>query len=484
MSFELGLAVLALVMALSALSAGLVERAPISFPIVFLAVGALLGPRALGLVQVGAESPLLEAVSTITLSLVLFLDGVALEQTQERRDLRVPLLALGPGTALTLALGAAAAHLVLRLPATHALLVGAALASTDTVVMRDLTRDVRIPAPVRRTLGIEAGANDVVVLPVVLVVLAAHGSQLSSPGAGLTFLAKLLVVGPLCGVAIGGAGAWLMTRVDAITPIRREHQSLYGLALVFGAYAAGATLGVDGFLAAFAAGLAVSAFGQRLCDCFLEYGAATSELAMMLSFVLTGALLSQLLGGQALLPSLLLAGILIFLVRPGAMLLVLAPARGLSRPARLVVAWFGPRGLTSLLLGLLVARSGLPGGTALLAVIGTVVVASVALHGATATPLAAWYERTLERHSAGEERESSATGLFTGTADEIPRITPEALAARLATPEPPRVLDVRTRSQHALDPRRIPGSVRVEPDRIADWAEGRPREGPVVLYCT
>src|SRR5919197_250720 len=259
----------------------------------------------------------------------------------------------------------------------------------------------------RRVLSIESGANDVVVLPVLLVLLAIAQRQIGSVLDWIIFLGKLLVIGPACGFIVGGAGAWLMSWVDGRTPVRREFQSLYGIGLVLTAYGVGAVVGVDGFLAAFAAGLGVTLLNQRLCDCFLDYGAATAEIAMLLAFGMFGALLSSLLGGALLVPSLALAAFTILAARPLSIGLVLLNARSLSWPARALIAWFGPRGLSSLLFAL------------------------------------------------------------------------------LSRPDPPLILDVRSRSQYAGDPRRIPGSIRVLPDEVEAWARGRSLQGKkVVTYCT
>lgn len=480
----LGFGILALVLMVTALASGIVERAPVSYPMIFLGLGFLLGPAGVGLLRLRPDDAILHAVAVLTLSLVLFLDAVNLEDAQERRDLVVPLLALGPGTILVIAATAIAALLLLHLPVVLAVLLGAILASTDPVVLRDVTRDLRLPTAVRRALGIESGANDVVVLPIVLVTLAIAQGRIGGTSDWAVFLVKLLVVGPLCGFAIGGAGSWLMARADARFGIRREFQSLYGIGLVLAAYAAGATVGVDGFLAAFAAGLAVTVLNQTLCDCFLEYGEATSEMAMLVAFVLFGALLSETIG-QAPAAALVLAAIVIFVVRPAAFGMLLMRAPHLGWAGRGFIAWFGPRGLTSLLFALLVISAGLPDGVLLFAVTGVVVLSSVVLHGVTATPLSRWYAASVARTTQQEERESRTAGLFDSAPDDVPRIAPAALAERLAGPEPPLVLDVRTRSQYARDRARIPGSERVLPDHVAEWADGRePGTRPVVLYCT
>jgi sodium/hydrogen antiporter len=110
------------------------------------------------------------------------------------------------------------------------------------------------------------------------------------------------------------------------------------------------------------------------------------------------------------------------------------------------------------------------GGEGLLAVVGVVVVVSVVAHGATATPLSGWYARKAEQETLAEERASTAAELFTHAPDDVPRVTPDQLAQRLAGPDPPLVLDVRSRSEHERDGVRIPGSIRVLPDQVSEWA--------------
>lgn len=452
---------------------------------IFLVLGLVLGSGALGVVNVGSRAPALDSLATVSLSLVLFLDAVTLDVDELRRAWHVPFLALGPVTALTLLGVAAGAHFILSLSWLQALLLGAALASTDPIVVRDVVRGEGIPRSVRQTLTIEAAMNDIVVLPVVLILIAVRQNSLHGALGWAGFLASLLLLSPLVGMSVGGAGAWLMGRADARYSIRREYQAMYGLGLVLAAYAVAQLVGGDGFLAAFFAGLAVNIFDVTLCDCFLDFGTVAAEMAMLLTFLLFGAVLSLLLGTIAVLPALGLAAMTILLVRPLAIVVVYARAT-LSTAARVFIGWFGPRGLSSLLLILLVAQAGLPEGNHLLAITGTVVLVSVIVHGVTATPFAARYGQQVARAALTlpEEREGSVSGLFREEATDVPRISAAELAARLAGDTPPQVLDVRTRGQYDDDDGQIPGSTRVLPDQIQAWATSADRGRPVVVYCT
>lgn len=478
-----GFALIAIVLLATPLISGFVDRSPLSFAFLFLLLGLVIGEGALGLIELDSHSLVLEIVATLTLSLVLFLDAVKLQLDELRRRWLVPVLVLGPGTLIIIVVGAGSITWLIGLPVLVAFMGGAILASTDPVVLREVIRDTRIPRSIRQALRIEAGMNDVVVLPTILILIAVATSASSSLGEWSSFLAKLLLLGPALGFVVGGVGSWAIFQIDSKMPIRRELQSIYGLGLVLGAYAAGTAVGGDGFLAAFAAGLAVVLLNQTLCDCFLEYGEVTSEMAMLLSFILFGIVLSGILPEAPLWQSLVLAALVILVIRPLSLGLVLLRAK-MSWEARAFISWFGPRGLNSLLLTLLVVQANLAEAELLLAVVGIVVIASTVLHGASATPLTSWYARRIRHAVHDEERESDAAGIFEDHDEGVPRITVEELHAQLESDNPPIVLDVRSRMSYEHDNGRLPDDVRVPADQVATWARSNKPDRRVVAYCT
>ncbi len=395
----------------------------------------------------------------------------------------IPVLILGPGTVLIIALGAVPLALLFGFGWLTAFIGGAILASTDPVVLREVLRDWRIPRSVRQVLKLEAGSNDLVVLPVILILIAVARSEMGDATDWAVFLSQLLILGPIIGFAIGGAGSWAMSAIDRRMGIRQEYQALYGIGLVLASYAAATAAGGDGFLGAFMAGLAVVLLNQRLCDCFLSYGETTSEMAMLLAFVLFGAVLSGIFGIVSWVPAVVLAVLVVFIIRPAVLGLVLSRAR-MSWEAHAFVSWFGPRGLNSLLLSLLVVQAGLPGAELLLATVGVVVLMSTAVHGATAVPVSAWYGRKAAAATLEEERESDAAGLFIHPDEGATRITPAQLHDMLQSEVPPIVLDVRSRSSYDFDRAELPGSLRVLPDDVVEWAGAQPPGRLVVSYCT
>jgi NhaP-type Na+/H+ or K+/H+ antiporter len=209
-------------------------------------------------------------------------------------------------------------------------------------------------------------------------------------------------------------------------------------------------------------------------------------MIMLFAFILFGAVLSGLVGTVPLAAALGLAAVTLFLARPAAVLIVLRHA-AISNSARAFIAWFGPRGLASLLLCLLVVQARLPMAEAVLAVVGVVVTVSVVLHGVTATPLASRYAGRVARETLAEERSSSARELLRSGRIPVPGAplmeAPELVAA-LRSQRPPLVLDVRSRSSYEKDPAGIPGGVRVPPDEVENWAQKQARDRAIVAYCT
>ncbi len=379
-SFVSVLALVGVVIMVAALISGLIERSNFPQVAVFLALGAVLGPAGLGLLNITLDSSALRIVATLSLALVLFTDAVGLNVKEVRKHARLALLVLGPGTMLSAALIALAGWWLLGLPVAAAVVVGAALASTDPVLLRGLLRRRDIPSTARQALRLESGLNDVVLLPVVLVamVFMGHTSESGEVNWAQMFL-DLFLLGPGAGMAVGLLGVATLDLVRRRIGVRRDYESLYSLGVAFAAFACAEALHGSGFLAAFAAGLTIAALDVELCDCFLEYGETTAEMALLFTFVLFGS--SLIWSGLEILTwTTFIFAVLVILIRPVAFLLALAGTR-LSRYDRFLISWFGPRGLSTLLLVLLPVFAGVEGSAPLFAICSLVVLLSVLLHG-------------------------------------------------------------------------------------------------------
>ena len=407
----------------AALMSGVVER--IGFPqvAVFLALGAVLGPAGFGVLNLSLDSPALRIVATLSLVLVLFTDAVSLDINEVRRHGVLAGLILGPGTVLSAALIALLGWLLLGLTLPAAAILGAALASTDPVLLRGLLRRQSIPGATRQALRLEGGLNDVVLLPIVLIAMEFLGHAAPLTGAEWARLAlDLFVLGPGAGVLVGLIAVATLDLVRRRIGVRRDYESLYSLGVAFAAYAAAEAVHGSGFLAAFAAGLTITALDIELCDCFLEYGETTAEMALLFTFVLFGG--SLIWSGLTILgPTVLLFAVAALAVRPLVLLAALARQR-LDPRARRLIVWFGPRGLSSLLLVLLPVFAGQPGSPYLFTLTCLVVLLSIVVHGSSSMLVA-------QREDGGRKAEGGRQPAAGGqqTEDRGPKTEDEKLTA-------------------------------------------------------
>lgn len=183
--FTATLALIGGVIVIAALFSGLIERSGLPQVAVFLALGAMLGPVGLGLLDIELDSPIPRTVAPLSLVLVLFTDAVSLSMAEVRRHLLLAFLVLGPGTLLSAVLIALAAWWMLDVAPAGAAILGAALATTDPVLLRGLLRGRDLPQAVRQALRLESGLNDAVLLPVVLaamLILSQGGALISCTG--------------------------------------------------------------------------------------------------------------------------------------------------------------------------------------------------------------------------------------------------------------------------------------------------------------
>jgi NhaP-type Na+/H+ or K+/H+ antiporter len=386
-TFVITLAVIGVVIMVSALLSGLIERSGLPQVAVFLGLGAVLGPLGLSVLNLSLDSAALRVVATLSLTLVLFTDAVSLNIPDVKRRATLALRLLGPGTLFSAALIGLTGWWLLDLSVAGAAILGAALASSDPVLLRGVLRRRDIPADARQALQLESGLNDVVLLPVVLIAMVFLNQGSTLGGVGFAkFGLNLFILGPGAGILIGLLGVAALDLMRKRLGVRRDYESLYSLGVAFTAFAAAEAVHASGFIAAFAAGMTIAALDVELCDCFVEYGEVTAEMLLLFTFVLLGS--SLIWSGLTVIngPTLLFTAITVLIRTPVYLLSLLGS--NVDMRGRLLIAWFGPRGLSSLLLILLPVFAGLPGSSHLFAVCSLVVLVSVVLHGGSPMLLA------------------------------------------------------------------------------------------------
>ena len=370
------------------------ERADLTAPIVFVAVGAILA--ALGLIDISSAPENFKPLVEVTLVWVLFSDAARIRLPDIRNDLGCYVRLLGVGLPLTVALGWVLAFwLVPGLDMWLALLVGAALAPTDAALGVPVVTNRLVPSRVRRLITVESGLNDGIATPLVVLAIAGAASvegHAEAPGLGEALVE--LALGVVVGVAVGFVGGGLLRWARRRGWSAEEFAGIAVLALALGSYAGAIAMGGNGFVAAFCGGLAFGAAAGRRGPAEVVFLEQASGLVSLLVWIVFGVIAVPIVLNGVDLTTVLYAVLSLTLVRMLPVALVLVGA-GLDRKTVLFIGWFGPRGLASLVFALLAVEELGPRADPAVVAIAITVFLSVLAHGLSAAPLAARYGRAV-----------------------------------------------------------------------------------------
>lgn len=378
-------ALLAVVGALSGVMRGTV----LSASVLSVALGALLA--ALGAVDVEPRSESIVELVELALILTLFSDGMFVERELLARHWSPVARALVIAMPITMALlGLAAKALFPGLSWAEALLLAAVLSPTDPVVTSAVVTSRIVPAPVRHTLNLESGLNDGLALPFVLFFLV-----LAGPGGDPGGEAAKLFGEALFGVAVGIGLGVLAGRLHRHLPgggITPRYEGIYAVGIALLAFGfAEVTIG-NGLIAAFVCGIAMGASEREVPQGFVEFAENASAILQVLTFFVFGALIVATGFHHSVPPLVVFVLFALLLARPLAVLLSFART-GIPRPQKLFMAWFGPKGVASMLFALFVLKSNVGDAHLIFDIAAIAIICSIVAHGLTDTVGAQWLAR-------------------------------------------------------------------------------------------
>lgn len=407
---ETGVALFALLLAGYALIANRLDRLSIGPAFAFVVVGLALGPAVLDVLPVGIESSTVRQLAEITLALVLFTDASTVQVTGLRRDASLIGRLLVIGLLLTIAAGGLAATIVFpEIPLATALLIGAILAPTDAALGLPVITNPAVPTRIRRILNVESGLNDGIATPFVLLFIALAAAPGGAEGGHLEDALVEIAIAIVVGVAVGGIGGLLLMSADRRNLTSELSRQIAVLALAVGGYLTSVALGGNGFVAAFLAGLAfgtTTRHSEARAELFSE--AAGILLSIGVWAVFGATFVGSLIGATDDLRPILYAVLSLTVIRVIPVAIALVGSR-LARPTVAFIGWFGPRGLASIVFGILAVDALSHAGTSagpLASTVAWTVLLSVILHGLTAGVLAPRYGRWI-----AERQEASADPL-------------------------------------------------------------------------
>ena len=367
----------------------------ITAPIVLTACGFLAARSPLD-VGLDLDSEGVREFIEITLAVVLFGDASSIATRWFRTEWRYPARLLGIGLPLTILLGTLVATWVFPGADVWLLAVAAAaLAPTDAALGVSIIEDERIPLSFRQVINVESGLNDGLATPVVTFCIAMAAASVSGEhDRPLTAAALELVLGVAVGAGIGVASGRLLRAARTRTWAKPDLLPLAPVVIAIGTYVLVVDLGGNGFVAAFVCGAAFGgAVRHHAHDGLLAFARGTGQLlGYAVWFVFGAAVLAahpDIVTWRTVLYAVLSLTVLRML--PVA---IASIGSGLPWDTVALTGWLGPRGLASIVFGILAADTiGRLQGQLALAVVAVAVALSVLAHGLSAGPLATWYAR-------------------------------------------------------------------------------------------
>jgi NhaP-type Na+/H+ or K+/H+ antiporter len=402
LSFSATLLVFGSLLTVVAALSGAMRGTVLSASVLSLALGIILA--AVGLLHVDPKSHSIVELIELALALTLFSDGMFVERELLRANRGPVLRALAIAMPFTLVLIALAGKALFgNLTWAEAFLLGAVLSPTDPVVTSAVVTSTRVPAAVRHTLNLESGLNDGLALPFVLffLVLAQPGGD---AGVEAAKLAGQALVGGLLGTVLGVIGG----RLHPVLPgggITSRYEGIYAIGFALIAFGLAEVTWGNGLIAAFVCGIAMAASERKVPEGFVDFTESAGTILQVLTFFVFGALI-VVTGFHDSVPALAVFVVFVLLLARPAAILVSFLGTGLSRAERLFMAWFGPKGVASMLFALLVLKSSVGDRTLVFDIASIAIVASIVAHGLTDTVGAAWVGDRVAEAEAEDARSS------------------------------------------------------------------------------
>ncbi|MGO9374154.1 MAG: cation:proton antiporter [Syntrophobacteraceae bacterium] len=406
------IAAFVLLIFLYSLASKRLEHTILTAPVVFTSAGILLMLTlpVEGELQAYRESLLMFA--EVGLVLLLFSDASRINlRILKHNTLPVRLLCIG--MPLTILLGAIGAVMVFpQLSVWEAGILAAILAPTDAGLGAVIVRSPRVPARIRQALSVEAGLNDGLSVPFLLffIDLASTGTK----GTGwvlVRFMVEQLGFGALVGLVVGLAGGWLLGNARRKGWMAESLQQLGLVALPLLCVVGSEPIGASMFIAAYVAGLAVQIVFKEAGEQSLEFTEGWGELFNFFVFFLFGMFAARALH-QVNLTYIAYGVISLTAVRMLPVVVSLIRTR-LSTATVIFIGWFGPRGLASIVLGLvyLEQESHLPGELVIQVAVMVTVFLSVFGHGFTTLPGISLYVRKIAALDTAAPEHQAVAGL-------------------------------------------------------------------------
>lgn len=379
---------------------GWLQRSIITPAMIFVTFGFLMGPRMFGLIELDIGNKFIHTLAEITLVLILFTDASLINLKVLIKERHIPLRLLNIGMPLTIIFGTILALFFFDyLKFWEAAVVAAILAPTDAALGQAVVTSKQVPVRIRQALNVESGLNDGLALPVVLLFAALAGATQANASVNFwfAFTAKQIILGPLVGIGVGYIGGKMMHLCSRMKCSHDGFHQLSAVAMALLVFWLAESIGGNGFLASFCAGLTVGNICHDVCRRMYEFAEVEGQFLKLLTFLIFGNIMVSLNFDHINWPIVLYGILSLTVVRMLPVAISLMGTR-LKRDSIMFLGWFGPRGIASILFGLLILEKvNISAREEIYLIVISTVLMSIFLHGLSALPLSKWYGKCLEK---------------------------------------------------------------------------------------
>jgi sodium/hydrogen antiporter len=390
-------AVFGVLLMVGALVAGLARRSFLSLTAGFVVAGFVLGQGGLEVLDIDPTSAFAQGLAVIALVLILFRDGLEVEEEMLQKAWHLPFRSLVLAMPFTAGLVAVVTHALTDLGWTESFLVGALLSPTDPVLSSSVVTNPRVPRLIRHSLNLESGLNDGLALPAVLALTAA--AEAREDFVWWEFVLQDIGFGLATGLAVAFVAARLMPRDKGLAGGPSAHQkAMYALGVAFAAYGT-AVLPPEGngFIAVFVAAIALGIWRPDIRECFETRSEDILEVVKLGVFLVFGAILTFDILFEDGWAAVAIAAFTLLVARPAAIFTALAGSGQVDTAAKAFMSWFGPKGVATMTFALFVLGSAVPDAERIAGIAALTVFISVIAHGLTDQPGSEWMARRAER---------------------------------------------------------------------------------------
>ena len=384
-------AILAAFAFLYSIVAGRIERTPITGPIVFMAFGFLAGPFGVGWLELEPTNQELRMLADFTLALILFIDAANADTSVFKTSTIIPRRMLLFGLPGVIGLGFVAGMLLFEeLGIFEVAILATMLAATDAALGKGVISNKAVPSRIREGLNVESGLNDGLCVPVLFLFIAlaeASGVEADSTLLAFELVAREIGIGLAVGLGITAIAVWLTRMCVKRGWVTEIWVQLPVIMLAITCFTTAQSLHGSGYIAAFVGGILFGLLAKESTHKLVLAAEGMGETLAMMTWIIFGAAIigqsyeyfSWRVVLYALLSLTVIRMLPIFLSLTGS---------GEKADSKLFLAWFGPRGLASIVFAIIVLNTNLPGTNLMAMVVVCTVFLSAIVHGLTANPLA------------------------------------------------------------------------------------------------